>query len=75
MSVTDIFRRRARGASGASPKKERPPVLTLQERRLLLGVLLLFCLGLAARGLQLRAARDAALQNPANPPTQPENSP
>ena len=72
MSVLDIFRRRAHGASGASPKKERPPVLTLQERRLLLGVLLLFCLGLAARGLQLR---EAARQNPDNPPTQTEHTP
>ena len=33
------------------------PLLTLQERRLLLGILFLFALGLAARALQLRNDR------------------
>jgi len=71
----DPFRRRNRDAAGAPPPKTRAPVLTLQERRLLLGVLFLFCLGLVARGLQLRAAREAARQPDANPPTQTEHSP
>ncbi|MBR6022927.1 MAG: hypothetical protein IK066_10995 [Kiritimatiellae bacterium] len=34
-------------------------MLTLQERRLLLGLLLLFGLGLAARAYQLRTVREA----------------
>lgn len=55
-----LFRRGpASGDASRRPAPPRPPVLTLQERRLLLGLLLLFGLGLAARAYQLRTVREA----------------